>query len=196
MENYLLTLGERGVSGDDTSHFNRPSDVAIAADGSFYVSDGYGNSRVLKFSADGKFLFQWGKKGKAAGEFDLPHAIALDTKGNVYVADRQNKRIQVFDDQGKYITEWKGPPFVNPQNIKIGEDGTAFIVDTGNDQPPDRCGLWILNNDGSVIERVGRYGNYDGQFLDPHWVAIAKSGEVYVADFTGKRVQKFVRSKD
>ncbi len=82
-----------------------------------------------------------------------------------------------------------------PQNIKIDEDGMAFIVDTGNDQPPDRCGLWILNNDESVIEHVGRYGNYDGQFLDPHWVAIAKSGEIYVADFTGKRVQKFVRSK-
>jgi peptidylamidoglycolate lyase len=191
----LLTLGESGISGDDTSHFNRPSDVAIASDGSFYVSDGYGNSRVLKFSADGKFLFQWGKKGKGAGEFDLPHAIALDTKGNVYVADRQNKRIQVFDDQGKYITEWKGPPFVTPQNIKIGEDGIAFIIDTGNDQPPDRCGLWILKNDGSVTEHVGRYGNYDGQFLDPHWIAISKSGEVYVADFTGKRVQKFVRSK-
>ncbi len=103
----LFTLGERGVSGDDTSHFNRPSDVAIAPDGSFYVSDGYGNSRILKFSAEGKVLFQWGKKGKAAGEFDLPHGIALDTKGNVYVADRQNKRIQVFDNQGKYITEWK-----------------------------------------------------------------------------------------
>ncbi|MCI0446507.1 peptidyl-alpha-hydroxyglycine alpha-amidating lyase family protein, partial [bacterium] len=86
----LLTLGESGISGDDTSHFNRPSDVAIAPDGSFYVSDGYGNSRVLKFSADGKFLFQWGKKGKAAGEFDLPHGIALDTAGHVYVVDRQN----------------------------------------------------------------------------------------------------------
>lgn len=192
----LLTLGESGVPGDDVSHFNRPSDVAVAPDGSFYVSDGYGNSRVLKFSADGKFLFQWGKKGKGAGEFDLPHAIALDTKGNVYVADRQNKRIQVFDDKGKYIAEWNGPPFVQPQNIKIAGDGTAFIVDTGSDQPPDRCGLWILNKDGSVIEHVGRYGNYDGQFLDPHWVALGKSGEVYVADFTGKRVQKFIRSKD
>lgn len=190
----LLTLGEAGVPGDDTSHFNRPSDVAIAADGSFYVSDGYGNSRVLKFSAEGKFLFEWGKKGKAAGEFDLPHGIALDASGHVYVVDRQNARIQVFNDKGKYITEWKGS-FIMPQDIKIGEDGTAFIVDPGNDQPPDRSGLLIVNKDGSLIERVGRYGNYDGQFLDPHWVALGKNGEVYVADFTGKRVQKFVRSK-
>ncbi|MCI0613238.1 peptidyl-alpha-hydroxyglycine alpha-amidating lyase family protein [bacterium] len=153
----LLTLGESGISGDDTSHFNRPSDVAIAPDGSFYVSDGYGNSRVLKFSADGKFLFQWGKKGKAAGEFDLPHGIALDTAGHVYVVDRQNARIQVFDDKGKYITEWKGPPFIMPQDIKIGEDGIALIVDPGNDQLPDRSGLLIMNKDGSLIERVGRY---------------------------------------
>jgi peptidylamidoglycolate lyase len=190
----LLTLGESGVAGNDPSHFNRPTDVAVAKDGSFYVSDGYGNSRVLKFSADGKLLFEWGKKGKGPGEFDLPHAIALDTNGNVYVVDRQNARIQVFDDKGKYITEWKG--FIMPQNIKIGEDGTAFIVDPGNDQLPDRSGLLIMNKDGSLIERVGRYGNYDGQFLDPHWVAIGKSGEVYVADFTGKRVQKFVRNKN
>jgi peptidylamidoglycolate lyase len=190
----LLTLGEAGVSGDDTLHFNRPSDVAITPDGSFYVSDGYGNSRVLKFSADGKFLFQWGKNGKAAGEFDLPHGIALDRAGNVYVVDRQNARIQVFDDKGKYITEWKG--FIMPQDIKVGEDGTAFIVDPGNDQLPDRSGLLIMNKDGSLIERVGRYGNYDGQFLDPHWVALGKHGEVYVADFTGKRVQKFVRSRN
>jgi peptidylamidoglycolate lyase len=193
-EKLLLTLGERGVAGDDASHFNRPTDVAVAKDGSFYVSDGYGNSRVLKFSADGKFLFDWGKKGKASGEFDLPHGIALDTKGNVYVVDRQNARIQIFDDKGKYISEWKG--FIMPQDIKIGEDGTAFIVDPGNDQPPDRSGLLIMNKDGSLNERVGRYGNYDGQFLDPHWVALGKNGEVYVADFTGKRVQKFVAKKD
>jgi peptidylamidoglycolate lyase len=192
----LLTLGVRAVSGDDSSHFNRPTDIAVAKDSSFYVSDGYGNSRVLKFSADGKFLFQWGTKGKGPGEFDLPHAIALDGDGRIYVADRQNARIQVFDDKGKYIAEWKGPPFVNPQDIKVSTDGTAFVVDTGNEDLPDRSGVLVMRSDGSLIERFGRYGNYDGQFLSVHWIAVANNGDVYVADFTGRRVQKFVRHQE
>ena len=191
----LLTVGERGISGDDGAHFNRPSDVAVAPDGSFYVSDGYGNNRVLKFASDGRFLFQWGTKGKGSGQFDLPHAIASDGAGRVYVVDRQNARVQVFDGNGKYLTEWKGPPFVSPQDIKISRDGIAFVAEGGNDKLPDRAGLLVMRSDGSLIERVGRYGNYDGQFQDAHWVAVAKGGAVYVADFTGRRVQKFVRGK-
>jgi peptidylamidoglycolate lyase len=191
----LLTLGERGKPGDDSSHFNRPTDVAVAPDGSFYVSDGYGNSRVLKFAADGKFLFQWGTKGKEPGQFDLPHGIALDAAGRVFVVDRQNARVQVFDSTGRYLRQWKGPHFVSPQDIKIGSDGTAFVAEGGNDKPPDRTGILVLRPDGSLVERIGRYGNYDGQFQDPHWLAVGKGGQVYVADFTGRRVQKFVRGK-
>jgi len=189
----LLTLGERGKPGDDTSHFNQPSDVAVAADGSFYVSDGYGNSRIMKFAADGKFLLQWGAKGKAPGELDLPHGLALDAKGHVYVVDRENARIQVFDEKGNYISQWRGPPFVSPQDIKISNDGTPFVVEIGNDKPPDKSGILVMRPDGSVVERIGRFGNYDGQFVGAHWIAIGKGREVYVADFEGRRVQKFVR---
>ena len=188
----LLTLGERGMAGETPFRFNRPTDVAIAKDDSFYVSDGYGNNRVVKFNADGKFLFQWGTKGKEPGQFDLPHGIAVDGSGRVYVVDRTNARIQVFDSKGKYLAEWKGPPFISPQDIAIGTDGTAFVVDIGNDELPDRSGLLLMNGDGSLLSRVGRYGNYDGQFLVAHGVAVGPSGEVYVADFTGRRVQKFV----
>ena len=191
----LLTLGERGKPGDDSSHFNRPTDVAVAPDGSFYVSDGYGNSRVLKFAADGKFLFQWGTKGKEPGQFDLPHGIALDAAGRVFVVDRQNARVQVFDSAGRYLRQWKGPHFVSPQDIKIGSNGTAFVAEGGNDKPPDRTGILVMRPDGSLVERIGRYGNYDGQFQDPHWLAVGKRGQMYVADFTGRRVQKFVRGK-
>ena len=189
----LLTLGERGMAGETPFRFNRPTDVAIAKDDSFYVSDGYGNNRVVKFNADGKFLFQWGTKGKERGQFDLPHGIALDSSGRVYVVDRTNARIQVFDSEGKYLTQWKGPPFISPQDIAIGTNGTAFVVDIGNDELPDRSGLLLMNADGSLSSRVGRYGNYDGQFLVAHGVAVGPNGEVYVADFTGRRVQKFVR---
>src|SRR5260370_34241083 len=93
----LLTLGTERVSGVDATHFAKTTDIAFASDGSLYVSDGYGNNRVAKFSADGKFLFDWGHKGQGPGEFDLPHSVAVGTPGNGYVADRSNARIQVFD---------------------------------------------------------------------------------------------------
>ena len=130
----VLTLGERGVAGDDGSHFNRPTDVAVAPDGSFYVSDGYGNNRVVKFGPDGKFLSQWGTKGTAPGQFDLPHGIALDAAGRVFVVDRRNARVQVFDRSGHYLSQLKGTPFVEPQDIAIGSDGAAFVTDIGEEQ--------------------------------------------------------------
>ena len=190
----LLTLGERGVAGNDGAHFNRPTDVAVAADGSFYVSDGYGNNRVVKFAADGKFLLTWGTKGKGPGQFDLPHGIALDAAGRVFVVDRQNARVQVFDGGGHSLA-WNSPPLVNPQDIAIGTDGTVFVTDIGDERSPDRSGIYVMRADGSLVGRFGRYGNYDGQFLVAHGVAVGKGGEVYVADFTGKRVQKFVPGK-
>ena len=109
----LLSLGTKDEPGIGPDHFNRPTDIAITPTGEFYVSDGYGNSRVLKFSKEGKLLKQWGKKGKGEGEFDLPHAISLDARGRVYVGDRENNRVQVFDADGKFLTQFKesGAPF-------------------------------------------------------------------------------------
>jgi peptidylamidoglycolate lyase len=191
----LLKLGERGVAGDDATHFNQPSDIAVTEDGSFYVSDGYGNNRIVKFGADGRFLFQWGSKGKNAGQFDLPHALTYH-RGRVYVIDRGNQRIQIFDREGRYLTEWKGPPFAALQDIKIGGDDMAFVVQMGSEKLPDVSGILVMRLDGSVVERVGRYGNYNGQFLDVHWLAIGKNAAIYTADFEGRRVQKFVRGKN
>jgi len=191
----LLTLGERGVAGNDAAHFNRPTDVAVATDGSFFVSDGYRNARVMKFSPTGAFLFQWGTKGSGPGEFDLPHGIALDHTGHIYVADRSNMRIQIFDGSGHYIGEWKGRDIGRPYDLRFASNDTAFVADGGDqpDTPPDRSGVAVVRPDGSVIERFGRWGNYDGQFEMAHAVAVASDGSVYVADITGGRVQKFVR---
>ena len=189
----LRSLGSRGVSGADRSRFNRPTDVAVAANGSIYVSDGYGNSRIVQFDTDGAYVRQWGVRGSAAGEFDLPHAIAIDGDGRVLVVDRVNKRVQVFDARGTYLTEWKGPPFASPQAIAVGADGAVYVADSGRDTLPDPCGVIILRRDGSVSGHAGRYGYYDGQFADIHGVAVAKNGDLYAADFAGKRVQKFVR---
>jgi peptidylamidoglycolate lyase len=107
----LLKLGQARIAGNDSLHFNKPTDIAITKDGLFYVSDGYGNSRVIKFSATGKYLLEWGKKGDKEGEFNIPHGISLDDNGNVYVADRENSRIQVFDSTGKFIKQFSDNSF-------------------------------------------------------------------------------------
>jgi sugar lactone lactonase YvrE len=172
----LLKLGERGVPGDDSAHFNRPTDVAIAADGSFYVSDGYENSRIIKFAADGRFLLQWGTKGTQAGQFDLPHGVALDARGRVYVADRSNARVQIFDGNGRYLTEWKGTPYGRPFDVAIARDGTAFIADGGDipQDEPDRSAIVVVRPDGTVIERFGRYGFYEAIDYTPERLPVGK----------------------
>lgn len=190
----LMTLGEPGVSGADKTHFNLPTDVAVLADGSFYVSDGYANTRVVKFSADGRYQFEWGKPGKGPGEFDLPHAIAVDAGGRVYVADRSNARVQVFSSTGRFIREWKGIELGRPYSVAIAADNRAVVVD-GGDQPkrgPDRSGAALVDLLGRILSRFGRFGNQDGQFRLAHDVAVDRSGNVYVVDAWGQRVQKFV----
>ena len=189
----LLTLGERGVAGADSAHFNFPTDVAVRPDGGVYVSDGYRNTRVLRFDAGGHFLSQWGKPGSGPGEFDLPHGIAIDQAGRVYVADRSNARLQVFDSTGRFVADWHGPLLGRPYGVAVSPDGTIFTVD-GGDQPtapPDRGGATHLTAGGKVVERFGRFGNQDGQFRLAHDVAVATDGAVYVVDAWGQRVQKF-----
>ncbi|HEV8195534.1 MAG TPA: peptidyl-alpha-hydroxyglycine alpha-amidating lyase family protein [Gemmatimonadales bacterium] len=190
----LLAVGVRGVPGEDTVHFNRPSGVVAAPDGSFFVSDGYGNNRVMAFAPDGRFLFQWGTKGSGPGQFDLPHGIARDPAGRLYVSDRSNGRVQIFDAGGRYLKEWKSPALASPNNVAFAPDGNALVVDDGGKVLiPDRSGIAVLGPDGSFIGRFGRFGNYDGQFVAVHSVAVGPDGAVYVADADGKRVQKFVR---
>lgn len=125
----------------------------------------------------------------------ISHRIALDSAGRVYVVDRKNVRIQIFDSEGKYLTELRSPHFASPQGSKIGGEGTIFVAESGTDKLPDRTGILVMRRDGFLVERIGHYGNYDGQFQDLHWVAVGKRDEVYGADFTGLRVQKFVRGK-
>jgi peptidylamidoglycolate lyase len=189
----LMTLGERGVAGADAHHFNRPTDVAVLRDGSFYVTDGYINTRVVKFSPDGKFLFQWGRPGSGPGEFDTPHAISVDKAGLVYVADRENDRVQIFSADGRFIRQIRSREMGRPYGLALLSDGMIVVAD-GGEQPesgPDRSGVAILSNDGQVLQRIGRYGNYDGQFRMAHAVAVDAQDNVFVVDITGQRVQKF-----
>jgi peptidylamidoglycolate lyase len=191
----LMTLGTERVPGLDGTHFNRPTDVAFAADGSVYVSDGYGNSRVAKFSAEGKFLLDWGHKGQGPGEFDLPHSIAVDAQGRVYVADRMNVRIQIFDANGKFLNMWKSDELGRPWGLAIGPDGLLYMVDGGDLKPgpPDRGRILKLDLNGKILAKWSRFGNYDGQIYWGHDIALGKDGAVYVGDvYHGMRVQKFV----
>jgi DNA-binding beta-propeller fold protein YncE len=183
----LLKLGERDVAGEDQNHFNKPTDVAFAPSGDFYVSDGYGNARVVKFDKSGKFLLAWGKKGTGAGEFNTPHAIRLDSRGNVYVADRENKRIQVFTPEGKFVRQIAAG--VAPYGLFITPDDTLLVAD----------GLVheVLNLDatGKVLARWGGGGREPGKFLLPHGITVGRDGAVYVTEITGARVQKFQRAE-
>ena len=190
----LLTLGEARVPGADRAHFNMPTDVAVLPDGSIYVSDGYGNARVVKFGPNGEYEFEWGHQGSGPGEFDLPHAVDVDAQGRVYVADRTNARVQVFDGRGNFLTQWAAAELGRPYSVALA--GSRAIVVDGGDQPesgPDRSGGAEVDLQGRVIGRFGRFGNYDGQFRLAHDVAIGRDGSVYVVDAWGQRVQKFTR---
>jgi peptidylamidoglycolate lyase len=190
----LLTVGEGGVAGNDHGHFDRPTKVAVAADGSFYVSDGYRNHRVAKFTARGDFVTEWGSKGSGPGQFDLPHGIAIDSNGRVYVADRGNARVQIFDGAGHYISEWKGRDYGRPFDVAIAQDGTVYIADGGDipTAPPDRSRVVVVAPDGRIVEHFGSFGVYDGQFYRAHDLAVSRDGAVYVGD-AGGRVQKFAK---
>jgi peptidylamidoglycolate lyase len=191
----LLTIGTERVAGVDATHFDKPTDIAFASDGSIYVSDGYGNNRVAKFSSDGKFLFDWGHKGERPGEFDLPHSVAVDAQGQVYVADRSNARIQVFDSNGKFLKQWKSPQLGRPWSLTIGPDNLLYVVDGGdlNSTGLDRGQLLKLDLSGKILAKWSRFGNYDGQIYWGHDLAVGKDAAVYVGDvYHGMRVQKFV----
>lgn len=189
-----MKLGVAKTPGNDSTHFNLPTDVAVANDGSFYVSDGYGNSRVVKFSKEGKYLFEWGKKGDKPGEFHTPHGIDLDLQGNVYVADRDNNRIQEFDANGKFLKEWKNNVAVQLYSLSIDKtDNSLFAIDYFTINDTIIKGSDIIHFDPSinVLTRLGRTGSYNGPVCRYHDIAIDNKSNIYVGDILGNRIQKF-----
>ena len=193
----LMTLGEDGVEGWDDTHFAKPTDVEFGLDGSVYVSDGYVNCRVIKFTPGGQYQFEWGECGDDLGQFNTPHDLAIDRQGRVYVADRENDRVQVFEPDGEFIAEWHSGKKWRPYGLSISPTKKELFVVDGGEQPssfPDRSGVVVLNLSGHQIAKFGRFGNQDGQFNMGHDIAVSEDGNVYVVDVIGRRLQRFSQS--
>jgi DNA-binding beta-propeller fold protein YncE len=180
----LMTLGTKGVPGDNSSHeaFNGTADLAVARNGDIYVADGEGpNTRVVKFSQEGTFISWWGGKGTDPGQFNMPHSIALDSKGRVYVADRSNNRIQIFDGDGKFIDQWTN--FGTPWGLFISKDDTMYVVDG---TAANNCLMIANTKDGKITDRIDGLSN-------PTAVTLDSKGAIYIAEVTGANVRKYVR---
>lgn len=187
----VQTIGTVGKAGADATHFNRPTFLTWLPDSTMFVADGYNGTRVAKFDKDGKFLLAWGEKGTPPetrpGFFNTVHGIAADPVARrIYVSDRSNRRIQVFDENGKSIDQW---PTANPSNPQF------LIV------PADRSGLWVFDDttskvvkyslDGQYLYSWGSLGDWPGSFFNMHGANVDQEGNLYTAEVAGGRVQKF-----
>ena len=166
----IMRLGTKGTSGASRTTFNLPTDVGFAPNGDLYVTDGYGGARVVKLSRDGKYLMEWGKRGAGPGEFELPHNVVVDAQGLVYVTDRENQRIEIFDANGKFLREWTGTGGVSG----LAMTGDGRIV-TGN---------VVRDLTGQVVVKLDA--------PSAHGAAVDAAGNIYLAQLTGI-VQKFVK---
>jgi DNA-binding beta-propeller fold protein YncE len=176
----LRSWGTKGKPGATQESFNRPTDVAFLPDGDFFVTDGYGNSRVVKFSADGKYLLEWGKRGKGPGEFDTPHAIAVDSHRNVYVSDRENNRIQIFDADGRFLRQWTN--LGATQGMDISSKDELWIITHRNNEE----NLSYDTLAGRIMRIDIATGKILGSMESPgHWLALGRNGDIFVASLTG-----------
>ena len=179
----VMRLGEAGVRGVDDKHFGGPTDIAWLPDGSFFVADGYVNSRVVKFAKDGRYLMTWGTKGREPGQFDLPHGIDVDRDRRVYVADAHNSRIQVFDEQGRFLDQW--PNIWRPDFIMVSADQHLWVAAGASNM------MLKYDLSGKLLEAWGTPGTAPGAFQDIHGFGVDSNGVFYAAEAAGGRTQKF-----
>lgn len=176
----LLTLGTKGVAGEGPNTFDAPADVIVGAHGDIFVADGHRNNRVVKFSKDGKFIKAWGKLGAGPGDFNQPHALALDSQGRLFVGDRNNKRIQIFDQDGKFIDQWT--EYGGPSGVAITPDDTMYVTDQSR-----------------KIVTVGSARDGKVKYVIPGiWaegIAADAKHNMYVAEVVDRSLRKFATSK-
>jgi hypothetical protein len=198
----LLTLGKAGVAGDGPDTFNKPSDVLVAPNGDIFVADGHGpgsNARIVKFSADGKYIKAWGKEGMGPGEFNNPHSLAMDSKGRLFVADRGNSRLQIFDQDGTFLEEWR--QFGRPSGVFIDKNDVLYVADSESNlarNPGFRRGIRIGSvRDGKVTAFIPDPVLNPGQGLEPtngtaaEGVAADAAGNVYGAEVGPRNFKRY-----
>lgn len=212
----LLTLGERGKSGEDETHFNMPTDMAITPEGDIFVSDGYGNRRIVHFDKEGKFVKTWGQYGSAPGQFVLPHAIVLDSKGRLYVADRNSGRIEVFNQQGDLLDQWAN--VLMPWGLSITSEDDLWVCGSSphwwlrNGKYPEyKDQLFVRFSPDGRVQQIWTIPLGDigpdkekpdfsrlkpGEAVGVHCIGQDSKGNLYVGDIYGARAQKFVPIQD
>jgi DNA-binding beta-propeller fold protein YncE len=196
----LMVLGTPGESGGGRDHFDRPSDVVIAGNGDIFVTDGHsrnGNNRVVKFSSDGTYLKEWGATGYAPGEFRQPHAIAIDKRGRVFVADRFNNRIQIFDQEGAFIAQWT--QFGRPSGIYFDEHDSIYVADSESDNvqnPGWEMGIRVGDAESGWVEYFVLLPAGDPRIQKGNgaeFVAVDYEGNMYGGEPSTRKLQKYVR---
>ncbi len=188
-----LILGQKKTSGlfDEQRKmtlFFKPADIAFGKNGDIYIADGYGNSRVVKLDKNGNFIKTWGESGTKEGQFNNPHNIVVDDQGKVYVADRHNKRIQVFSADGKFIESWTH--LGTPWGLVLSKNKKNIYLTDGNKEV-----LHKLNLKGKILGSYGTPGQSQGNFRAAHGVAVDLNGDIYVTEVINWRVQKLIQKK-
>jgi DNA-binding beta-propeller fold protein YncE len=180
------TLGSPGVPRPPGVPFNLPTDLAIAPDGCFFVSDGYGNFKVHKYSPQGVLLSNWGEPGSGPGQFNLVHSVWVDSDYQIYICDRENNRIQIFDGDGKFLREWPG--FLQPDKLWFDRDETIYMAEIGHR-------VTILSREGKILSQWGEAGEQPHQFRSfPHGIWGDSRGDLYVSEVgSDAQLKKFVR---
>src|SRR4029079_14870498 len=200
----LMTLGKAGASGSGADLFDQPTDVVVAPSGDIFVTDSHRNgknNRVVRFTKDGKFVKEWGKKGSGPGEISEPHTIAMDSRGRLFVGDRENNRIQIFDQDGKYLAEWR--QFGRPSGITITSDDTIYVTDSesgpdtgAHELPGIKKGIRIGSaKDGSVRAFIEDMEPTAPDHSGAEGVGVDAQGNVYGAVVRRQMLERHVLKK-
>lgn len=196
----LMILGEAGVAGDGPYQFDGPTDVVVAANGDVFITDGHepeSNNRVLKYSADGRFITSWGGTGSEPGQFLVPHMIAMDSTGRLFVADRSNGRVQIFDQEGTFLDEWR--QFGRATGLYIAQDDTIYVSDNQSDatrNPGWVRGIRIGNTADGVVDAFIPIPNFDPSVsaaVGAHGLSANVAGEIFGGEVGATTVRKYVR---
>jgi len=195
----LMRLGKPGVAGSGPDTFNMPSDVLVAPNGNIFVADGHGgmsNNRIVKFDKAGKYLKEWGVKGTAPGQFDIPHALAMDSQGRLFVGNRNNNRIDIFDQEGKFLVSW--PQFSRPSGIFIDARDTIYVCDSESESVSKNHDGWKRGirigsaKDGSVKYFIPDPIDKSDTTSAAEGCAVDKDGIIYGAEVGPRTLMRYV----